>query len=87
MIAIIDPIPFPFNLIQGWRYSPVNWQPGEPGHASTTLRADGRFDFCGFKYGCITTSQPWVRVELRSDGRAVCSTSARTSLSACQRFS
>jgi hypothetical protein len=86
VVAVIDPIPFPLNLIQGWHYSPVNDQPGEPGYASAVLRADGRFEFCGFKYGCITSYQPWIRIELRGNGTAYCSTSTHNSLYACKRY-
>ena len=86
VVALIDPIPFPFNLIQGWRYSPVGFQPGEPGYPSSVLRADGRFEFCGFKYGCVASYQPWVRIELRANGAALCSTSFRTSPFACKRY-
>jgi hypothetical protein len=86
VVAVIDPIPFPFNLIQGWRYSPVSFQPGEPGYPSAVLRADGRFDFCGFRYGCVAGYQPWVRIELRANGAAFCSTSFRTSPFACKRY-
>ena len=83
----IDAIPFPLSLIQGWRYSPVAFDQGEAGYSSTVLRADGRFDFCGFRYGCITTRQPWVRIELNRNGLAYCSTSARTQSFACERVS
>ena len=84
--GLVDPIPFPLNLIQGWRYSPVSFQPGEAGYPSAVLRADGKFEFCGFKYGCITSSQPWVRIELRANGSALCSTNYRTSPFACKRY-
>ena len=40
VIAVIDPIPFPFSLIQGWRYAQVGFQPGEPDYPSAVLRAD-----------------------------------------------
>jgi hypothetical protein len=83
----IDAIPFPFSLIQGWRYTPVAFQPGEAGYSSTVLRADGRFDFCSFKYGCITTQQPWVRIELYANGLAYCWTNVRTQPFACERVS
>lgn len=87
VVVEIDPIPFPFRLIQGWRYTPLAFQQGEPGHASTVVRADGRFDFCGFRYGCVTTEEPWVRIELYRTGKALCMTSPRTQAFTCERIS
>lgn len=81
----IDPVAFPLSLIQGWRYTPVAFERGEAGYSSTVLRADGRFDYCGFRYGCITTQQPWVRIELYANGRAVCMTSVRGQALSCER--
>lgn len=81
----IDPIPFPLSLIQGWRHTPVSFQPGESDYPSTVLRADARFEYCGFKYGCITSYEPWVRIELRANGQALCSLNVRTQPFPCAR--
>jgi hypothetical protein len=85
IIAEVRTAPFPFNVAQGWRYSPNDFQPGENSGTQVILRATGTFDFCTFKYGCILTRQPWVRIDLRGSGDAYCTSSARTSSHACQR--
>jgi hypothetical protein len=82
----IEPLPFPFNLIQWWEYSLVTYQQSQAGFSSAIVRADGEFRFCGFRYLCIKHVQPWVRIELFGDGNARCWTSGRPAAHRCLRW-
>jgi hypothetical protein len=79
IVPDINPLPFPSSLIASWHYTPLEFIPGESGHSSTVLRATGKFEFCGFKYGCLNARHPWISIELRGSGAAICTSSvART---------
>ena len=84
--ANIASIPFPFNLIQEWQYTPISEQDGEPGYSSTIMRVQGQFQFCTFKIGCMLTQQPWIRIEVFGSGRATCATLYRQDAHPCVRF-
>jgi len=73
-------------LIQEWRYTPISFQEGEPGFSSTIVRAQGLFEFCTFKVGCMLAQQPWIRLELTGSGGATCATLYRQAAHPCVRF-
>jgi hypothetical protein len=85
VVADIPPLPFPYNLIAGWNHTPLEFVPGEPGHVSTNLRARAKFEFCGFRYGCLNPRHPWIAIELRGSGSALCTSSVARSPRACIR--
>jgi hypothetical protein len=81
----ITPLPFPAGLLSSWTYSPVDFAPGEAGHSSTIVRTSGKFEFCMFKHGCLNTRYPWIRIELRGSGGALCTSSVVRRARACFR--
>jgi hypothetical protein len=85
VVVDIKPLPFPANLIASWTYTPVEFVPGEPDHTSTNLRTAGKFEYCGFRYGCLNPRHPWVAIELRASGSATCTSSVARNPRVCPR--
>lgn len=45
---------------------------GQPGQVNINFDAQGRFDACVFRYGCVNSWQPTLHILIRGDGSAVC---------------
>jgi hypothetical protein len=45
---------------------------GQPGQVNINFDAQGRFDACVFRYGCVNSWQPTLHILVRGDGSAVC---------------
>jgi hypothetical protein len=85
VVVDIPPLPFPFNLISSWTYTHGSFLEGEAGHPSTTLRVTGKFEYCSFHYGCANARHPWIAMELRGSGSAMCTSSVARTPRACFR--
>lgn len=77
--------PWPFSIAQKWQGSANFTLAGAPGNYSTIVRADAKFEFCTFKYGCMPPQQPYVRIMLAANGSATCSTNTQPYGHPCYR--
>jgi hypothetical protein len=58
-----------------WQFSgnlPGGVGHGQPGQPTVNFDAQGKFDACVFRWGCLNSWQPTIHILVRADGSAVC---------------